>query len=75
MRCFLYRPDVIEKGKSRMRIRVANASIVLTLLGCAAMVWSGKRAHRRGESISGMNKEWHRKYNEEQAEKEKAQSK
>lgn len=38
---------------------------VATLLGCMYMIWSGKKAHREGQSLLAMNAEWHRRVNEE----------
>lgn len=49
----------MEKARNRMRIRVSNIMMVLTVLGCLTMVFAGKRAHDRGESIEKMGREWH----------------
>lgn len=44
--------------------------IVATLFGCGIMIYSGKRAHEAGESVTKMNLEYHKKIKEE-AESEK----
>lgn len=59
-------------AKNKFRIKICNYMIVATVIGCFAMVYSGKRAAARGESVIKQNAEWHRKYNEEAAAKEKA---
>lgn len=51
---------------------MCNYMIVATILGCIAMVVSGKQAAKRGESVSQMNLDWHKKYNEEGTDIEKA---
>lgn len=52
-----------------MRIRIANIMMIATLLGCGFMVYSGKQAASRGESVQKMNIDWHKEYNEAEAEK------
>jgi len=42
----------------------------MILLGCIAMVISGKRARDRGESLVQRNLEWHKKYSEGKEEEE-----
>lgn len=54
-------------------MKVCNYMVVATILCCIAMVVSGKRAAARGESVSQMNLDWHKKYNEDAAVKDKAQ--
>lgn len=49
----------MERSRNIMRIRIANLMMLLTLLGCLAMVWSGKKARARGESVEKMNLRWH----------------
>lgn len=63
----------MERSRNIMRIRIANIMMVLTLLGCLAMVWSGKRARDRGETLERQNYLWHKQYQEEEAAK-KSQS-
>lgn len=60
----------MERSRNKMRIRIANAMIGLTILGCGIMVYSGKEAAKRGESVSKQNLEWHKRYNELNATKE-----
>lgn len=59
----------MERSRNIMRIRIANIMMVLTLLGCLAMVWSGKQARARGESVEKMNIMWHKQLQEEEAAK------
>lgn len=56
---------MMEKARNRIRIRVANIMMALTLVICLVMSISGKRAHQRGESILKENLEWHKSYKEE----------
>lgn len=58
-----------------MRIRIANIMIVATLAGCGYMVYSGKQAAGRGESVQRMNIDWHKEYNAAEAEKAAAAEK
>lgn len=50
----------MERSRNIMRIRISNIMIVLTLLGCIAMVWSGKKARQRGETLEQQNIIWHK---------------
>ncbi|CRK91348.1 CLUMA_CG005021, isoform A [Clunio marinus] len=66
--------DVMERTRNKIRIRVANIMMVLTALACVAMVWSGKNAASRGESVQKMNLDWHKEYNEKSLAEAKAKS-
>ncbi|XP_067647409.1 UPF0389 protein CG9231 [Eurosta solidaginis] len=57
--------EVMERSRNKMRIRIANIMIALTILGCCIMVYSGKQAAKSGDSVVKQNLEWHKKYNEE----------
>lgn len=57
--------DVMEKARNRMRIRLANLMMLLTLVGCGVMMYSGKQAAERGETVQKANLDWHREYNEQ----------
>ncbi|XP_044259975.1 UPF0389 protein CG9231 [Tribolium madens] len=57
--------NVVERARNRMRIRIANYMMAATALGCLVMVYLGKQAAQRGESVSQQNIEWHRQINEE----------
>ncbi|KAH8286581.1 hypothetical protein KR054_012051 [Drosophila jambulina] len=59
--------DEMERCRNKIRIRMANIMIALTAIGCAIMVYSGKQAAKRGESVSQMNFEWHKQFKEPQA--------
>ncbi|EDW95311.1 UPF0389 protein CG9231 [Drosophila yakuba] len=58
--------DVMERCRNKMRIRLANIMIALTAVGCAIMVYSGKQAAKRGESVTKMNLEWHKQFKDPQ---------
>lgn len=38
--------------------------MLLVLVGCVAMIVSGKKARDRGETLTDRNLEWHKKYSE-----------
>lgn len=57
--------DVMEKSRNKIRIRLANVMMLLTAIGCIFMVWSGKKAAERGETVQKMNLDWHKEYNEQ----------
>ena len=57
----------MEKARNKMRIRLANIMMAITALGCLIMVYSGKQAAERGESVQKMNLEWHKEYAEKSA--------
>ncbi|KAH8295761.1 hypothetical protein KR018_007765 [Drosophila ironensis] len=59
--------EEMERCRNKMRIRLANIMIGLTAIGCAIMIYSGKQAAKRGESVSKMNLEWHKQFNDEGA--------
>ena len=48
-----------------MRIRIANYMMAATALACVVMVYFGKQAAQRGDSVAKQNLEWHRQVNEE----------
>ncbi|CAH0557105.1 unnamed protein product [Brassicogethes aeneus] len=58
--------NVMERARNRMRIRIANYMIVGTAVGCLIMVYSGKNAAKRGESVQQQNLEWHKSVKEEE---------
>lgn len=57
----------MERARNLMRIRIANIMMVLTLVGCLAMVWSGKKARERGETVEKQNILWHQRFEQEEA--------
>ncbi|XP_042225642.1 UPF0389 protein CG9231-like [Homarus americanus] len=61
----LVNQDVLERARNKARIKINIMMCVATLLSCLAMVYAGKRAQKRGESVIKMNEDWHKKYNEE----------
>lgn len=38
--------------------------MVLTAAACLVMVYSGKQAAERGDSVQKMNLDWHKEYND-----------
>lgn len=56
--------DVLERARNKARIKINIWMCVATLFGCLGMIYSGKKARERGESVSKMNEDWHKKHNE-----------
>lgn len=56
----------MEKTRNKIRIRMANIMMLLTAVGCIVMVYSGKKAAERGETVQKMNLDWHKEYNDQQ---------
>lgn len=57
--------NVISKARSWARIRINLGFMVIAIAGAAIMAYEGKQAMKKGESVEYLNKEWHRKINEE----------
>jgi hypothetical protein len=49
--------------------------MILTVVGCIFMVYSGKQAADRGETVQKMNLDWHKEYNEQRAAEESSKKK
>ncbi|KAL1497279.1 hypothetical protein ABEB36_008271 [Hypothenemus hampei] len=60
----------MERARNRMRIKISNIMILATALGCAFMVYLGKKDAQEGKSIQQDNLNWHKKIKEDH-EKEK----
>jgi len=58
---------VLNRARSWGRIRLNLFFLFLAGVFAVGMVYSGKQAAKRGESVEKMNLEWHRKLNEEHA--------
>lgn len=58
------KPEIMEKARSWMRVRISNYSIALTLLGCVVMVYMGKKARDRGDTLHKRNLNWHEEHRE-----------
>ncbi|XP_070496041.1 UPF0389 protein CG9231 [Chironomus tepperi] len=56
--------ESVERARNKFRIRAANIMMILTFIGCGIMIFSGRKAAERGESVQKMNQEWHKEYNE-----------
>lgn len=57
----------MERTRNKIRIKGANIMIALTVLGCIAMVYSGKKAAESGQSVEKYNLDWHKGYNDDKA--------
>lgn len=55
--------EVMEKTRSRARIKISNYMMVATVLACIGVAYSGKKAAERGESVQKMNLDWHKEIN------------
>ncbi|XP_059615522.1 UPF0389 protein CG9231 isoform X2 [Phlebotomus argentipes] len=64
--------EEMEKSRSKTRIRLSNWMILGTLLGCIIMVYSGKQAAERGESVSKMSLDWHAELKEQKKAEDEA---
>lgn len=60
----------MTRARDKFRVKVCNYMVVATVISCFVMIYSGKRAAKRGESVVKMNEEFHRQYNEAEAKKE-----
>ncbi|XP_015282885.1 PREDICTED: protein FAM162A [Gekko japonicus] len=49
--------EVVDVARNKVRVRISYLMIALTIMGCVAMVISGKRAVGRHESLTSMNLE------------------
>lgn len=56
--------QTVERARNRMRIRIANYMMLATAIGCIGMIYSGKQAAKRGESVQKQNLEWHKEIKE-----------
>uniref|UniRef100_A0A1L8DUS0 Protein with signal anchor n=1 Tax=Nyssomyia neivai TaxID=330878 RepID=A0A1L8DUS0_9DIPT len=64
--------EEMEKSRSKARIRISNYMIVATLVGCIIMVYSGKQAAERGDTVSKINRDWHANLKEQKREEDQA---
>ena len=56
--------DEMEKTRNWARIKINVIACVVTGIVCIFMVYSGKQAAKRGESLQKINIEWHKEQNE-----------
>ncbi|XP_036601691.1 protein FAM162A [Trichosurus vulpecula] len=49
--------EMLDAAKNRVRVKVSYIMIALTLLGCAFMVFQGKQAAKRHETLTSLNLE------------------
>ena len=64
--CMFYFFSVTKMKTARdwARIRINIGMIFTTVLACGLMMFLGKRAQARGESVTQMNRDWHAKQKE-----------
>ena len=62
---YFSRHEVIMKTRSWARIRINLIAIGIAAAGSVLMVYMGKQAAKRGESVESENLAWHRKNREE----------
>lgn len=58
-------PDFVSQGtmercRNLMRIKISNYMMIATAIGCISMVFLGKQAAKKGESLGKINLEWHK---------------
>ncbi|GFS53492.1 UPF0389 protein CG9231 [Nephila pilipes] len=56
-------PEVMEKVRNKSRIKINIVFCFITAAVCVIMIFSGKRAAERGESVRKMNIQWHEEQN------------
>lgn len=56
--------EQMERCRNKMRIKLANLMMGFTIIGCIIMVYNGKQAAKRGESVTKQNLEWHNQFNQ-----------
>ncbi|KAK9879316.1 hypothetical protein WA026_004169 [Henosepilachna vigintioctopunctata] len=56
---------VMERARNIIRIRVANYMIAATVVGCAIMIFLGKRSRDQGESVAKWSEDWHKELRKE----------
>lgn len=61
----------IDRCKNRMRIKIANYMMAATLVGCLGMVYLGKQAAKKGETLQKINLDWHKEMEAKMDEKNK----
>lgn len=61
---YFHSQDQMERCRNKIRIKLANVMMGLTVIGCAIMVYNGKQAAKRGESVTKQNLEWHNQLNQ-----------
>ncbi|GIY82400.1 UPF0389 protein GA21628 [Caerostris darwini] len=57
------KPDLMEKVRNKTRIKLNIYFCIVTAFVCLLMVYSGKKAAERGESVRKMNVQWHEEQN------------
>ncbi|KAF8764060.1 UPF0389 protein CG9231-like [Argiope bruennichi] len=56
-------PDLMEKVRNKSRIKLNIIFCFITAFVCIIMVYRGKKAAERGESLRKMNIQWHEEQN------------
>lgn len=55
---------MLDKARNKVRVKVANIMMAMTLVGSLSMIFLGKKAAERGETVTQINLDWHKEYNE-----------
>lgn len=58
-------PEIMDKARNRIRIRVANIMMVGTLVACLLIAINGRKARQAGDSVQKRNLAWHQELKEE----------
>lgn len=56
---------VMEKARNKVRITIVNLMMLASVIGSIVMIFSGKRARMRGETLQKRSADWHAKLKEE----------
>lgn len=64
--------SVMDRCRNKMRIKICNYMMIFTIIGCVAMIITGKRAAARGDNLPSRTIEWHKKLREEAEAEKKA---
>uniref|UniRef100_A0A336JY21 CSON014439 protein n=1 Tax=Culicoides sonorensis TaxID=179676 RepID=A0A336JY21_CULSO len=56
--------ETMERARNRFQIKVSNWLMIISGVFCVYLIYNGKNARDRGESITKSNLQWHKEYNE-----------
>ncbi|XP_007983801.1 protein FAM162A isoform X1 [Chlorocebus sabaeus] len=65
--------EMLDAAKNKMRVKICYLMIALTVIGCIAMIISGKKAAQRNETLTRLNLEKKARLREEAAMKAKTE--
>ncbi|XP_068921016.1 protein FAM162A [Petaurus breviceps papuanus] len=49
--------EMLDAAKNRVRVKISYVMIALTIMGCALMIFQGKQAAKRHETLTSLNLE------------------